>query len=183
MEWNMLVDSEIVPLSTPEKFLAFSEAYLDSAVRLCSVLARSTKKATYARGTVVLYLTCHATELFLKGAILKKAPEEKIGKTHDLESLCNRYQKLYPGKKYDLEVPLTFEEPDFTGIEPDKVKELKVIIKMIKENNPQDQRYRYPQNKNLELWNGPAGIEPSSFLTQLKQLRERFDCVSHHILP
>ena len=182
LKWNMLVDSKIVSLSTPEQFLTFSEVYFDSAVRLCSVLARSTQKATYARGTVVLYLTFHATELFLKGAILKKAPREQIGKTHNIEVLNNRYRKLYPGKKYDFEIPFTSEEPDFSGIEPDKVKELRIIIKKFDQQNPRDQRYRYPQNKNGKPWHGVDGFEPSSFLIQLKQLREQFDRISRHIL-
>jgi hypothetical protein len=181
MKWNMLVDSEVMSLTVPEQFSAFSAAYLDSAIRLCTVLARSTKKATYARGTVVLYLTFHATELFLKGAILKIAPKENVGTTHNIETLNRRYKKLYPEKRYHFHLPFTAEEPDFSSIEPDKVKELKIIIKEIEKNNPHDQKYRYPQNKKGKPWHGVHGFEPSSFLRELKQLREQFNDISELI--
>ena len=177
----MLVDSEVVSLTVPEQFSAFSDAYLDSAIRLCTVLARSTKKATYARGSVVLYLAFHATELFLKGAILKKAPKENVGTTHNIGILNNRYKKLYPGKKYQFHLLFTSEEPDFSKIEPDKVKEFKIIIKKIEKDNPPDQKYRYPQNKKGMPWHGVHGFEPSSFLRELKQLREQFNDISELI--
>ncbi len=63
MKWNMLVDTEVEPLCVPMQFSVFSDAYLDSAIRLCTVLARSAKKATYVRGSEVLYLTFHAAAL------------------------------------------------------------------------------------------------------------------------
>ena len=178
MEWNMLVESEVVSLAVPEQFSAFSDAYIDSAIRLCAVLARSTKKATYARGSVVLYLAFHATELFLKGSILKKAPNEDVGRTHNIEILNNRYNKLYPGKRYQFHLPFTSEEPDFSNIEPDKVKDLKIIIEEIEKDNPKDQRSRYPQNRKGAPWNGPPGIEPSSLLRELKQLRKQINEIS-----
>ncbi|MBI5591840.1 MAG: hypothetical protein HY881_15320 [Deltaproteobacteria bacterium] len=146
---------------------------ISSAIRLCTVLARSTKKATYVRGSVVLYLAFHATELFLKGAILKSVPEENVGTTHNIGTLNNRYKNLYPGKKYMFYLLfITSEEPDFSNIEPDKVKEYKIIIEKFEKDNPHDQKYRYPQNKEGQPWSGPNGFEPSSFLRELKQLRE-----------
>ena len=181
MEWNMLVDSEVVNLAVPEQFSAFSNAYLDSAIRLCTVLARSTKKATYVRGSVVLYLAFHATELFLKGAILKSVPEENVGTTHNIVNLNNRYKNLYPSKKYRFDLLFTSEEPDFSNIEPDKVKEFKIIIEEIEKDNPHDQKYRYPQNKKGMPWHGAHGFEPSSFLRELKQLREQFNDISELI--
>jgi len=181
MKWNMLVDSEVVSLTVPEQFSAFSDAYLDSAIRLCTVLALSTKKATYVRGSVVLYLAFHATELFLKGAILNKALTENVGTTHNIEMLNNRYKNLYPAKRYQFQIPFTSEEPDFSGIEPDKVKELKIKIKGIERDSPHDQRYRYPQNKKGMPWHGAHGFEPSSFLRELKQFRKKLIDISELI--
>ena len=51
---------------------------LDSAVNLCENMVSSPKKQIYSKGVVILYLTFHAVELFLKGAILKKAPNEPL---------------------------------------------------------------------------------------------------------
>jgi len=181
MKWNMLVDSEVVSLNVSEQFSAFSNAYLDSAIRLCTVLSRSTKKATYARGSVVLYLAFHATELFLKGAILKKAPKDNILTTHNIGNLNNRYKKLYPGKRYQFHLLFTSEEPDFSNTEPDKVKELKITIAEIEKVNPPDQKYRYPQNRKGMPWCGVHGFEPSSFLRELKQLKEQLNDISELI--
>jgi len=170
MGWRMVHDSEIVSLSVPLQFLAFSDAYLDSAERLCAVLRRSPNKSTYARGSVVLYLTFHAIELFLKAAILEKSPNEQFGRNHDIEALSNRYATLYPGKKYAFEAPFR-DETDFTGLEPDIIKELKVTIKTMKRKNPTDLRHRYPRNMERQLWNGAVGFEPWSFLVEIDKLK------------
>ena len=167
VKWNMLVDSEVLSLSVPEQYFAFSEAYIDSACRLCTVLARSSNKATYARGSVVLYLSFHATELFLKGAILYKSPQNNIESTHDIEKL---FKLLFKSN-----------EPDFSGIEPDLIKQLKLEIKKLNKNNPSDQRYRYPQNTKGALWQGIQGFEASSFLLEIKQLREELNAISKQI--
>ena len=181
VKWNMLVDSEVLSLSVPEQYFAFSEAYIDSACRLCTVLARSSNKATYARGSVVLYLSFHATELFLKGAILYKSPQNNIESTHNIEKLYNRYLKIYTKKKYKFKLLFKSNEPDFSGIEPDLIKQLKLEIKKLNKNNPSDQRYRYPQNTKGALWQGIQGFEASSFLLEIKQLREELNAISKQI--
>lgn len=122
----MLVDSEVLSVSVPERYMEFSDAYMDSACRLCTVLARSTRKATYVRGSVVMYLAFHATELFLKGAILHKKSDENVNSTHNVETLFNRYIKLYPKKEYKFDLLFRSEDPDHLGVEPDLVKELKL---------------------------------------------------------
>ena len=81
--WNLLLSDHLESLSPPEQFAKYSMAYLDSAERLCTLLSISYRKATYERGTVVLYLAMHAIELFLKGAIMRKAPHERF--RHNLE--------------------------------------------------------------------------------------------------
>jgi hypothetical protein len=174
MKWNMLVDSEVLALSVPEQFMEFSDAYMDSACRLCTVLALSSRKASYSRGSVVVYLAYHATELFLKGAILHKSPNENISNTHDVRDLYNRYKKLYPKKKYDTGLLFRSEEPDYSGIEPNVVKEIKIEINRLEKSNPIDQRTRYPQNKEGTPWDGVHGFEASSFLNELKRVRAEF---------
>ena len=171
MKWNMLVDSDVLSLSIPEQYMEFSNAYMDSACRLCTVLARSTRKATYVRGSVVMYLAFHATELFLKGAILHKKPNENIGSCHNIETLFNRYKKLYPKKKYIFDPLFKSEDPDFSGIEPDQVKKLKLKIQKLKKDNPNDQRYRYPEKKDKQPWDDLQGFEASSSLVELKKNR------------
>lgn len=172
MDWQMVHDSEIASVSVPLQFLAFSDAYLDSASRLCVVLKRSPRKSTYVRGSVVLYLTFHAIELFLKAAILEKSPNERFGNKHDIEVLSIRYAKLYPKRKYAFNAPFTKVETDFTGLTPDIIKELKIVIKDMIRKNPTDQRYRYPRNREGLPWDGADGFEPGSFHIEIEKLKE-----------
>lgn len=167
--WNLLLADRVTSLAPPEQFAAYAIAYLDSAERLCRVLAISHRKATYERGSVVLYLTTHAVELFLKGAILRKKPHERFG--HNLEYLYNRYKELYPAKRHHFDMPF---RANYDGLSKDEIKAIKAA------SAPVDQLYRYPQNKNGEPWFGHFAFEANSFLIELGALRLKFDRILHH---
>ena len=155
----------------PEHFFSFSEAYIDSARRLCVVLKRSTRKASYQRGCVVLYLTFHASELFLKGAILAKSPNEKLN--HDLQGYYKRYNKLYPQKEYRFEIPFGTE---YLGFEPELIEQLK------KQELPQDQLHKYPTDKSGKKWEGAFAFEPIELLKTIEKLRDDFNAIENMIL-
>lgn len=161
---------ELYEKSTPEKFFAFSDAYLDSAKRLCKVLIRSTKKANYERGAVVLYLSYHSVELFLKGLILLKYPNEKLH--HNVEEYYKRYKNLYPGKKFNFDLPF---KTNYTGLEPEEIKRVKKTIPS------QEQTNRYPIDKNGNEWNGAFGFEPNSFLKIITRLENDFSKIRSRI--
>jgi hypothetical protein len=169
----MVCLSDIGSQGASLQFLTFSEAYMDSAARLCAVLARSPKKSNFPRGAVLLYLTLHSMELFLKAAILKQSPDEQFGGAtgHDLEYLYRRYAKLYPGKKFAFEVPFKGPELDFGSFDSRFAEELKLFIKEQKPNTPTDQVYRYPRDTQGQQWKGGFGFEPTSFLAVLNQVR------------
>lgn len=179
MTLRMVTESDLASLSIPLKFLSFSDAYLDSASRLCTVLKRSLRKSNYARGSVVLYLTFHAIELFLKGAILERKPNEKLG-NHDIEVLSKRYKNLYPGMKYEFHAPfISRNEIDsaiFFG--PEIIEEIKN-----KPNIPWDQRHRYPRNLEGQPWRGAVGFEPGSFLVVIKKLKADITRLTNLIFP
>ncbi len=160
--WNMLVPP---PAAFSEQFAAYAVAYLDSAQRLCDLLARSHRKATYERGAVVLFLAAHAVELFLKGAIVHKAPNERF--SHDLEHLIRRYHALFPGKKFRLEVPFTTGLP--SGMTVEEKRRVKKLVA------PPGELYRYPIDKAYKPWSGAYGIEPSSLSRELAKLRSRLE--------
>ena len=166
MAYRMVHFSEIESLRASLQFLAFSEAYLYSAVNLCSTLAASPSESTYPRGAVVLSLSFHGIELFLKSAILEKVPGEQFaGKAgHDLESLGKRYAKLYPGKKFTFEIPFGTEEVDLVEPDPRVVEEMKTFIAEHKKVTPPDQLNRYPRDTAGNLWNGIYAFEPNTFL-------------------
>lgn len=158
----MLVPS---PAASSEQFEAYALAYLDSAQRLCDLLARSHQKATYERGAVVLFLAAHAVELFLKGAIVRKSPNERF--SHDLEHLARRYRALYPAGKFRLEIP-------FSTVLPSEMtaKEKRQIMAT---HTPPGELYRYPIDKKYKPWPGAYGIEPNSLAGELVKLRSRLE--------
>jgi hypothetical protein len=159
--WNMLVPSPRGSLSEVDESFEYAVAYLDSATRLCRVLARSYRRATFARGAVVMYLTAHAVELFLKAAILKKRSDLRLGH-HDFEQLHATYEGLYPEKRFRFtRTPFNVQ---YLGMTKTEAREAK------KTAPPMDQLYRYPVDKQGNSWNAAIGIEPGSALKWLQEL-------------
>ncbi len=174
MDWQMVHFSEIESLSASLQFLAFSEAYLYSAARLCSALAASPTESTYPRGAVILSLSFHGIELFLKAAILEKVPNEQFGGKvgHDLEELGKRYANLYPGKKFSFEIPFRTEETDLVNPDPIVVEELKRSIAEHKRATPADQLNRYPRDIEGKPWDGIYAFEPNSFAAVITKAQQ-----------
>jgi hypothetical protein len=82
-------------LSSPEQFADLANAYLDSGILLCSEMSNGSFSANFGRGRVVLFLSLHSVELFLKGAILKRSPSAALN-THVVRDLQSTYNELYP---------------------------------------------------------------------------------------
>ena len=163
--WNLLTCNALRSLPPPEQFASYALAYLDSAQRLCTILAVSSKRATFERGSVVLYLTVHAVELFLKAAILRKAPAERF--SHDLEHLHNRYKSLYPAKRFQLsKEPFKTEYLGMSGAEIREAKQAQPAV---------DQLYRYPEDKDGKPWIALLGFEANSYAKELAILRSDFE--------
>ena len=174
MNWHMVHFSEIESLRASQQFLAFSEAYLVSAERLCGALAATPTESNYPRGAVVLSLTFHGIELFLKAAILEKAPNEQFSGSvgHDLHHLGNRYANLYPGKKHDFDIPFRDEEIVLVNPDPRIVAELKHQIAEHKRATPTDQLHRYPRDIKGNLWEGFYSFEASSFAADISKMQQ-----------
>ena len=147
----------------PLQFALFADAYLDSAARLCKALKRSTRKLSYPRGAVVLSLTFHAVELFLKAAILQKNLKGKLH--HDIERLESTYRLLYPEGQFQLDVPFKTE---FLGFQSEEIAKKRLAL-------PQDQLNRYPCNKSGRNWGGVFAFEAISFLPVIEQLQRDFE--------
>lgn len=184
MTYRMVVEADLASLSIPRRILSFSDAYLDSASRLCTVLKRSPRKSNYARGSVVLYLMFHAIELFLKSAILEQKPNEQLG-NHDIQSLRNRYNNLYPGKKFKFHAPFIIsDEANLSDhFSPKDLEEVESEIKERRQKNPWDQRHRYPVNREGQRWDGSVGFEPESCLAIIKNLKADIARLTSLIFP
>lgn len=186
MTLRMVVESDLASLSTPLQYIELSDAFLDSALRLCTVLRRSHRKSNYARSAVVQYLTFHAIELFLKSAILKRHPNEKLN-THDIQALSKRYRNLYKAKKYEFRAPFLAEEisDDVLSkiIGSDNLENFKSFRKKHEDENPWDQRLRYPINDKGHSWSGLVGFEPLSYLLELRKLQKNIRQLAELIFP
>lgn len=174
IKYQMVHFSEIESLRASLQFLAFSEAYLYSAARLCADLSEFSEESTYPRGAVVLSLTFHGIELFLKAAILEKLPDEQFsGKFgHDLELLGKRYTNLYPGKKFVFEIPFRTEEAVLVDPDPRVVEELKLFITEHKRATPADQLNRYPRDIDGKPWDGIYAFEPNLFAADIAKAQQ-----------
>lgn len=167
----MLTNVHLLSMPPPQQLETLAHAYLESAQNLCDALADDPKNATFEKGAVVLYLSAHAVELFLKGAILRKAPNETFA--HDLEHIYNRYRALFPGKRFAFtSMPFTYEYP---GMSKKEIAEVK------REKPYPSEMYRYPVSKTGEPWEAALGFEASSFSRSLSVLHEDFVriCAEH----
>jgi hypothetical protein len=160
---KLLLSDRIAALNPSDQFDAFADAYLESAGRLCKLLVRSTRKATYERGMVVLYLVHHSVELFLKAAILRISPKERFN--HDLEHIYNRYMALYPANRFVFPIPFS---TSIEGVSKENINAAKALFRS------RDQRLRYPRNKDGDPWLGVSAFEAESFLRQIDKLQAAY---------
>jgi hypothetical protein len=183
MPWQMLHFSDIQHKPIPDQLLAFSNANLESADFLCMSICNATETATYAHGAVVMSLTFHALELFLKAAILRKAPTESFsGRAgHDLEHLYKRYSNLYPGAAMQFSMPFRRKGPDTSTLDPQVAKELLTYIDKQRKAMPEDQLHRYPINVEGEEWQALLAFEPHSFSNTLKTLKNELHALKSRI--
>ena len=151
-------------LSSPEHFADLANAYLDSGILLCSEMSNGSFSTTFSRGRVVLFLSLHSVELFLKGAILKRSPSAALN-THVLRDLQSTYNELYPEDRFRWELPFKTEYLGFTAQE---------VETLLKRERPLDQMYRYPSDTKGNPWRGIIGFEAKDFLRKLENIKEDF---------
>lgn len=165
MTYNMVVDSELVGLSIPEKFLAYSDAYCSAAIALTSQMASDPENAAWAKAAVVLMLSAHSAELLLKAMLFYKDPNFKINNTHDLEKLYGMYQRQFPESIYSFAMPFKTE---YQGMSEAEVEIFK------KEQRPPAPSvlYRYPTKTGTTEWQGAFGLEASSYMPVVEAISE-----------
>ena len=164
----MVTDSEIRQLPVPEKMFAYANSYLRGALALCEELAQSLN-CSWADGAVVLMMSAHASELFLKGMLLKRAPEQKVwGRGHDVEGLSADFRAYFPEPDFHWEVLFRTEYPP--GMTADEIAALAPL-----RDAPPSILFRYPVDKAGEDWRGLYGFEPNSFIPVLRRMKDDFE--------
>lgn len=171
MNWNMVTDSELAHLSVPERFFEYAKAYRNAASALCASMASEKTLCTWPNATVVMLLGAHATELFLKGAILSRVPTASI-EHHRLDDLNVEYKKQFQEPLFEWDIPFNTEWGDLAEVEIQALKKTMPVPSML---------YRYPVAKGGKEWNGAFGFEPNSFVVVLDQLAHDFERIMMQI--
>ena len=165
MEYRMLVDSELVGLSIPEKFLSYADAYCSAAIALTNQMVSDSKIATWAKASVVLMLSVHSAELLLKGMLFHKDPDLKINNTHDLDTLYGMYEHELSEAKYHFDMPF---KTDYHGMSEAEIQ----IFKKEQKPPAPSVLYRYPTRAGNTEWEGAFGFEAHSYLPVVFKLSE-----------
>jgi len=165
MNYTMVVDSELLKLGIPDRFFEYSESYGNGAKALVEKMATDNSQATWPNAAVVLMLSVHSVELFLKGAIFIDNSKANINH-HNIESLFEMYCQIYKEEKYNFDMPFKTEYLGMSEAE----------IEVLKENKRPTPSvlYRYPTASGEAEWEGAYGFEVSSFVPVIFQLLEDY---------
>jgi hypothetical protein len=150
-----------------EQYFSMSLAYLDLGA---VAAARENHWDMYQQA--VAYQMLHASELFLKFAILSKTQKDSI-KEHSIGNLLSWYEELYPEAEFTLDLPFDFRENSGKS-----KAERAQIQSHIEQFNPKflDQHLRYPSNQNTGGYS--FHFDPSYF----EAMKARFEEVGGKIL-
>lgn len=157
----MVIDSEIHHLAVPQRFFAYAHAYRNAAHALCVEMTSEDASHTWPNAAVVLLLAAHATELFIKGAILCRDSTAAI-EYHRIDILSAEYRKLYPEPSFEWDIPFRTEYLGFAVAEIEALKKATPVPSIL---------YRYPVAKGGKEWMGAFAFQPSSFLEVLEQVK------------
>lgn len=161
----MVVDSDLFELSIPDRFFEYSVSYGNGAKALVEKMAYDNNQATWANAAVVLMLSAHSVELFLKGAIFIDNPKANL-KHHNIESLFEMYRRIYKEEKYNFNMPFKTEYVGMSEIEIEALKNNKRPTPSV--------LYRYPAESGETEWEGAYGFEALSFIPVISQLLEDY---------
>ena len=82
MTYNFISNSELDGLSASDKFYLYAQAFLDSAILLNRKMLEEPSELYWGKSAVVLHLSAHAMELFLKCAIIKSSSDIDLSLIH-----------------------------------------------------------------------------------------------------
>lgn len=167
----MVTDSEIIHLALPQRFFEYAQAYRNAASALCLTMTSEDASRTWPNATVVMLLAAHATELFIKGAILARDPNATI-EHHRIDDLSVEYMKRFPEPSFEWDIPFKTEYPGMAEAEIEALKRTIPIPSIL---------YRYPVAKGGKEWSGAFGFEPHSFFEVLEQVKHDFERIKAQI--
>ncbi|OMH30220.1 hypothetical protein [Motiliproteus sp. MSK22-1] len=163
MNYKMVVNSDLLGQSIPERFIEYAEAYCNGAIALTDQMLRDDQKNTWANAAVVLMLSSHSVELLMKGMIFLRQPDRKLHNTHDLDGLFKIYNEVYSENEYSFDMPFKAE---YLGMPEAEIE----IFKKEKKPPVPSILYRYPTATGKAEWSGAFGFEVVLFAPTINQL-------------
>jgi hypothetical protein len=167
----MIGNWEIAHVSEPQRFVLYAHAYLNSAVLSCEQMAAHDAQRTWPNATVILMLSAHSVELFLKGAILSRDNDAKVG-DHRIDLLTDKYRELYAEPGFEFDVPFRTEYPSISKEEIQALKMTEPVPSIL---------FRYPVRKPGVEWQGVHAFEADGFLRILSNLRSAYERIGKAI--
>lgn len=116
-------------------------------------------------------LAAHSVELFLKGAILAKESNAKVG-DHRIDLLAEKYRQLYSGPAFEFDVPFRTEYLSISEAEIGVLKRSEPVPSIL---------FRYPVRKPGIEWQGIHAFEAEGFLRILTNLRSSYERIGKAI--
>lgn len=167
----MIGNWEIAHVGEPQRFVLYARAYLDAAWVLCEQMIAHEAQRTWPNATVVLMLSAHSVELFLKGAILSRDVNAKVG-DHRIDLLSSSYKDLYLEPELEFDVPFRTEYPSISEEEIQALKKTEPVPSIL---------FRYPVRKPGVEWQGVHAFAADSFLRILSNLRTAYERIGKAI--
>ena len=175
MTYDFISNSEIEGINAPEKFYVYATSYLNSAILLNQNIIANKDERHWGSSAVVLHLSAHAMELFLKFAIYTHSIDSEI-EHHDIEELYDQYNGIYNDSTHKLHMPFLTEHILLSSetIEEERKKSKRTI-------STRSVRYRYPMKTVKKEWHSTEAFEPSWFLQTLDQMKSDFSRIRDRI--
>jgi hypothetical protein len=199
----MLTHSDIRHLSVPDQLFGYANAYRSASAVLCHKIESDATFCTWPNATVVLMLSAHAVELFLKGALLKRNVKEEVVWSfgHKINKLAAKYRekcKGNPSLTWDIPFASSLTETEWIA----QMKKLNpgtpeaYFKDMISATPDPSILYRYPvatedkkdekgkkvkNSKKSKEWPGLYGFHPPEFGQTLVQVERDFDRIRSHL--
>ena len=171
MTWKLVTDSDLCHLNVPQRFFAYARAYRDAAAGLCDLMTKSPEHYTWPHGAVVLMLSAHSVELFLKGALWTQSSPDEI-EHHRIENLAQKFKERFPGPDFEWEIPFKTEYAGLNETEVAALKKTAPVPSIL---------YRFPVGKGGSEWRGAYGFEANSFVAVLEELRTTYARLESHL--
>ncbi len=145
-----------------ERTIWLALGYMEAAVYLANALVEDEFTRQYRSSRIVLHLTHHAIELFLKGALMEKGLSPKLH--HRIADLHAHYRQAYPGAAFELSIPFELPGPETEALFPEIAIPRKPLDGLL---------FRYATARDGRCFDDQETFEPEVRLRQIEELNAR----------